>query len=201
MGSFRLRGRVGSRRYPRSVLRRIADVQLVHDAHWLSGRGALWLLTGRKRVLVGAGVRARDLRSRAARQERVPIPYAAADAAGDCTYWQFRGRWYLDIDGLDADQVSAILVTRENRRHAAVARAKAQAVGAGRAGSRGRIADDVRDFVWWRDRGRCAHCGADSELQFDHVIPLALGGSDAAENLQILCGPCNRKKGVGVAVG
>jgi len=30
------------------------------------------------------------------------------------------------------------------------------------------------------------------ELQFDHVLPVALGGATSVENLQILCGDCNR---------
>ncbi|MGA3352888.1 MAG: recombinase family protein [Acidimicrobiales bacterium] len=33
----------------------------------------------------------------------------------------------------------------------------------------------------------------------DNVIPVALGGSNNAENLQILCGPCNRRKGAGLS--
>ena len=56
------------------------------------------------------------------------------------------------------------------------------------------IPDDVKQLVWLRDGGRCRHCGAQAELQFDHIIPVAMGGSSNPENLQILCGPCNRRK-------
>lgn len=50
-----------------------------------------------------------------------------------------------------------------------------------------------------RQRWICAnpYCGADLkvvEKQLDHVVPLARGGSDAVENLQWLCEPCNRRK-------
>ena len=49
-----------------------------------------------------------------------------------------------------------------------------------------------------RRGGRCAACGGDELLQFDHVIPVALGGSSTPENLQLLCAPCNREKGAGL---
>ena len=62
-------------------------------------------------------------------------------------------------------------------------------------GRRERLPDDVRAAVWRRDDGRCVRCGAEQELQFDHVIPFSRGGGNAAENIQILCGPCNRAKG------
>ena len=38
-------------------------------------------------------------------------------------------------------------------------------------------------------------CGSRFEIQYDHVIPLSLGGASTAENLQILCAPCNQAKG------
>jgi HNH endonuclease len=54
---------------------------------------------------------------------------------------------------------------------------------------------DVRLAVWRRDRGRCRECGDGFDLQYDHVIPLALGGASSVDNLQLLCGDCNRAKG------
>ena len=34
-------------------------------------------------------------------------------------------------------------------------------------------------------------------FEIDHVIPRAKGRSDHVENLQLLCGTCNRAKGTG----
>ena len=59
------------------------------------------------------------------------------------------------------------------------------------------ITDSVRDYVFQRDRYHCQSCGIsqkETKLQIDHIIPLALGGSNDLSNLQTLCGPCNRRK-------
>nr|WP_244626283.1 HNH endonuclease [Candidatus Prometheoarchaeum syntrophicum] len=56
------------------------------------------------------------------------------------------------------------------------------------------IPADVRLKVWHRDQGQCVNCGDKKELQFDHIIPFSWGGSNTAENLQILCKKCNLKK-------
>ena len=62
------------------------------------------------------------------------------------------------------------------------------------------IPDDVKQLVWMRDGGRCRNCGAQAELQFDHIIPVTMGGSSEPANLQILCGPCNRRKSAGLTM-
>jgi hypothetical protein len=56
------------------------------------------------------------------------------------------------------------------------------------------IPEDVQNFVWRRDQGRCVQCGSQEKLEFDHMIPVKKGGSDTARNIQLLCERCNRKK-------
>jgi hypothetical protein len=52
-----------------------------------------------------------------------------------------------------------------------------------------------RFFVFKRDRYRCRICGRSGiELEVDHKVPVAQGGSDALDNLQALCFECNRGK-------
>jgi hypothetical protein len=75
----------------------------------------------------------------------------------------------------------------------------------GSLGNRKAIPQAVKVAVAARDGGRCqcragtcGHrgiCGSTKEPHYDHVIPWSKGGADTVENLQILCGPCNRRKG------
>lgn len=58
-----------------------------------------------------------------------------------------------------------------------------------------RIPNDVVAEVMRRDEGRCVECGATQDLQLDHIVPFSRGGSNVVSNLQLLCGPCNRRKG------
>ena len=94
----------------------------------------------------------------------------------------------------------ALLTTREQRQRQQLDRAKA-IVATGMPSTNARrnaIPTDLRQLVFTRDKGRCQQCGSQSELQLDHIIPVALGGGTSAENLEVLCGPCNRKKGAGL---
>jgi len=57
------------------------------------------------------------------------------------------------------------------------------------------IPDEVKMFVWQRDKGRCVICGSQENLEFDHIIPVSKGGSNTARNIQLLCEKHNRSKG------
>ena len=55
----------------------------------------------------------------------------------------------------------------------------------------------LRFEILRRDGFRCTYCGsspAEGELQVDHVIPAALGGTDDPQNLTTSCEPCNSGK-------
>lgn len=50
---------------------------------------------------------------------------------------------------------------------------------------------------WLRQDSQCAYCGAairSDNREFDHVQPLAKGGTHTADNLVVACRPCNRAK-------
>ncbi len=55
-----------------------------------------------------------------------------------------------------------------------------------------------RHTLYGRQEGLCAGCRVMfpfRNMTVDHVVPRARGGSDHLENLQLLCGACNAKKG------
>lgn len=56
------------------------------------------------------------------------------------------------------------------------------------------ITKSVQHEVWRRDEGKCVMCGSRNKLEFDHIIPVAKGGSNTARNVQLLCESCNRSK-------
>lgn len=62
------------------------------------------------------------------------------------------------------------------------------------------IPEWAKRAVCARDRGLCVECGANigNELEatpnIDHIMPLAIGGSNDLANLQVLCQSCNLKK-------
>lgn len=62
----------------------------------------------------------------------------------------------------------------------------------------------LKKAVYFRDNGSCQDCGKDlsstiricddKEKQYDHIIPLELGGSNDPTNFQLLCSTCNLSK-------
>ena len=43
-------------------------------------------------------------------------------------------------------------------------------------------------------RGKCQNCGSNRNLQYDHIKEYALGGTNGADNIQMLCENCNQRK-------
>jgi hypothetical protein len=57
----------------------------------------------------------------------------------------------------------------------------------------GPIPEQVRRLVFERDGGRCMACGSGELIQFNHVVPCSMGGSNEVQNIRLLCAGCNRR--------
>ena len=99
---------------------------------------------------------------------------------------------YSTREQISSEDVGALALRLDRRRSARLAVARAEV---GPSTLRTPIAAEVKTYVWQRDGGRCATCGSQQRLEFDHIIPVSLGGSSSARNLQLLCEGCNRAKG------
>ena len=56
------------------------------------------------------------------------------------------------------------------------------------------IRGSVRKYVMARDNYTCQYCGSQEKLVIDHIFPFSRGGSNEADNLQVLCRDCNARK-------
>ncbi len=136
----------------------------------------------------------------AARQLDTPVE-VAWDEERRRTYWLFLDEFYWEDESYDELAVKALILERHSQKDRRVQRAVAlmQQAEVMDAPARSPIPDHVKLFVWNRDGGRCVKCGSNQRLEFDHIIPVALGGATTARNLQLLCETCNRSKGAAIA--
>lgn len=62
----------------------------------------------------------------------------------------------------------------------------------------GQRSPDIKHVLYGRQEGQCGGCKTNfgfRHMEVDHIVPTARGGQDVNENLQLLCGNCNRIKG------
>jgi hypothetical protein len=124
------------------------------------------------------------------------------------TFWWYQGSIYVTEEDLEPDDVLALINEKENKKRSKLNKARdlqamrdedngGKPAETGKAGKKTRksIPEEVRHAVWRRDEGKCVDCDSQQELEFDHIIPLAMGGSNTERNLQLLCADCNRRKG------
>lgn len=108
---------------------------------------------------------------------------------GRMLWWSNNGLFWADADLAD-DEVILILQDRQRKHEARLVRLRKSTAQR----RREPIPRDVQALVWKRDNGRCVRCGTEEDLQFDHIIPVAKGGGNAVNNIQVMCGDCNRRK-------
>jgi len=175
------------------MLTRVENFSITLVPHFLSSRGHVRLSIG-KRIWEWKEWRLTQEEFIQFLVERQGVPFRFK--LDDKFYWLFEDKLYKDNEGLTHEDVRALLVTRKMQQQARINRAKtiAESPTATRNAARSAIPDDVKLLVWQRDRGKCVKCGSNIELQYDHIIPFSLGGAGTPENLQILCGRCNRAK-------
>jgi HNH endonuclease len=104
--------------------------------------------------------------------------------------------WTLDEDLRFEDGFSAKVQVRLEEEWQRVTHDDAEPVPA-----RARLSEAVRHQVWRRDGGKCTHCGSRENLEYDHIIPVSMGGGNTARNIELLCESCNRQKGAALSVG
>ena len=109
--------------------------------------------------------------------------------------WLYLDGFYWDDDGLDVEDIKALVLQRKRRldQNLKSARSMMRADEAGRP-TRTPVPTELRRAVFERDGGRCVECDGAFDLQYDHILPVALGGATTLENLQLLCADCNRRK-------
>lgn len=114
-------------------------------------------------------------------------------------WWIYKDEFYLEDEGYSADEMLALILDLINQKDKKVKRAKARLSQVKTEDTdsniRPPISDEVKLFVWQRDKGKCVKCGSQRNLEFDHIIPFSKGGSNTARNIQLLCEQCNRSKG------
>ena len=63
---------------------------------------------------------------------------------------------------------------------------------------RKRISKKEKEAIYTIQKKRCMYCGIRQELgrfDVDHKNPVAKGGKNSFTNYQLLCPPCNKRKG------
>jgi HNH endonuclease len=153
--------------------------------HWFAGTGC-WPVRFARAEFIGMGIHHR--------QGTLPTPVVRRY---DRQWWWWQDAFYWDTGDYSASDVKALLLQRERRKQRELEHAHTMMAQEESPEPRKRepIPEDVQRLVFRRDEGRCQQCGSKELLQFDHVIPFSMSGSNEPENLQLLCSRCNREKG------
>jgi 5-methylcytosine-specific restriction endonuclease McrA len=132
-------------------------------------------------------------------QKRAATGPAKVVTDGARTWWQFENGFWWENVGYQAADVMALLKDRERRHKRELDRAHMLLKAEARPRNpRGPISREMQRVVFERDGGACVACGGTFSIQYDHIIPVAMGGATTIENLQVLCSYCNQAKGASI---
>src|SRR5699024_10971149 len=102
--------------------------------------------------------------------------------AGKAVFWLYKDTVFVDF----MMRKNAAIQTLADQILASSKSSSRRAKGASREPKRrAAIPRQVKIDVWQRDGGRCVECGTNKDLEFDHIIPLKLGGANTFRNLQL----------------
>ena len=99
----------------------------------------------------------------------------------DRALWQYRDRFYWDEEGLDSEDLAALLLADEIRRSLEIEAATSLVA---------MTFDQIQDHVMDRDGGRCLECGSLDGAMPRPIVPLESGGQLSPSNLRVLCRAC-----------
>lgn len=122
---------------------------------------------------------------------QIAIPLNCEDSCDERFYVLYRGTVWSCVRELEPEQWKLLADRSIEQEDMELAAALA---GGGSSEAREGIPTNVRRAVWIRDQGKCARCGSRERLEFDHIVPLARGGSNTERNIELLCEVCNRAK-------
>lgn len=113
------------------------------------------------------------------KQRHIDLQKAWRDANRD-SHRNMIKQWELN----NPDKVKAKSLRSNNARRARLA------------GSSGKLSKGIVAKLLKLQKGKCAYCATVlHKHHLDHIIPLALGGKNTDDNVQLLCPPCNMSKG------
>lgn len=97
-------------------------------------------------------------------------------------YWKNRDKWISYARNYRLENKEKRRVFAQNRRSKLL--------------SRGKLSNGIIDKLMRLQMGKCACCGRPlgNKYHIDHIMPIALGGSNTDDNVQLLRAECNQRK-------